>query len=256
MRRRPSRIRNALRGLSTVLITAGLLLLFDAGLTLVWQEPVSAVYAHVEQGRLDSQLATSEASRLSDLERRALAQFGSDRRRVAFLARQLRRDAKTGQAIGRIRIPRIGADFVVVQGTDTSSLQKGPGHYPETPLPGARGTTAIAGHRTTYLAPFRHIDSLRHGDAVILEMPYARVTYRVQYTRIVDPTDIGVIRREPYDRLVMTACHPLYSAAKRIVVFSRLSAIEPRGAAVRAAWDRIKRAGLRAAAGGLATPPK
>ena len=98
----------------------------------------------------------------------------------------------------------------------------GPGHYPETPLPGARGTVAIAGHRTTYGAPFRRVDRLERGDPIELRMPYGRFTYRVERTRVVAPTATWVTRRVAYDRLVLTACHPLYSAAGRIVVFARL----------------------------------
>jgi sortase A len=79
----------------------------------------------------------------------------------------------------------------------------------------------IAGHRTTYLAPFRHIDSMKRGDRIVLEMPYATIVYRVQKTEIVDPTDVGVVKYVGYERLVLSACHPLYSAAQRFIVFAR-----------------------------------
>ena len=106
-----------------------------------------------------------------------------------------------------------GLNAVVVQGTDTASLEKGPGHYPETPFPGQRGTVGIAGHRTTYLAPFRHIDSMQpRRPGSTLEMPYATFVYRVQKTEIVDPSDVGIVRPVGYQRLVLSACHPLYSA--------------------------------------------
>ena len=121
--------------------------------------------------------------------------------------------------------------MVVVQGTDTGSLQKGPGHYPDTPMPGEEGTVGIAGHRTTYLAPFRHIDSMKPGDTIRLEMPYAILTYRVEKTAIVDPTDIGIVKAVGYQRLVLSACHPLYSAAQRYIVFARLVHERLRGAA-------------------------
>ena len=137
----------------------------------------------------------------------------------------------TGDAIGRITIPKIGASYDVVQGTDTSSLEKGPGHYPGTALPGLGQTVAIAGHRTTYLAPFRHIDALKPGDRIVLKMPYARFTYVVQYHRIVLPTALWVTNNVGYERLVLSACNPLYSAAQRIIVFAKLSQVEPLGAA-------------------------
>lgn len=117
---------------------------------------------------------------------------------------------------------RSSAPYVVVEGTDRATLRKGPGHYPDTPVPGQGGTVAIAGHRTTYLAPFRPLDKLRPGDAIVVRMPYGRFTYRVERTRIVPPTATWVTHRVAYDRLVLTACHPLYSAAQRIVVFARL----------------------------------
>jgi sortase A len=224
-------MRRALRALSTILIVAGALLIADAGITLAWQEPISAIYARITQDRLGDDLRALERAHPTELELRALARLRTEDRRIAFLARVLRRHAKPGDAIGRIRIKKIGISFVVVQGTDGSSLQKGPGHYPDTPLPGLRGTVAIAGHRTTYLAPFRHIDQVHKGNLIELEMPYGRFTYSVERTRIVSPTDFAVIRPVRYDRLVLTACHPLYSAAQRIVVFARQVGVEARGAA-------------------------
>ena len=98
-------------------------------------------------------------------------------------------------------------------------------------MPGLPGTVAIAGHRTTYLAPFRNINELHKGDRIALEMPYANFTYRVQGVRIVSPSEYSVVRRVGYDRLVLTACHPLYSAAQRIVVFARQVGVQARGAA-------------------------
>jgi sortase A len=221
-----------LRGMSTVLIVAGVLLVADAVLTLVWQEPVSAFIANREQDRLETRLKELERSLPSPLDQRALATLHGSRRRIAFLARALRRHVQDGQAMGRIRIPKIHASYVVVDGTAGADLRKGPGFYSQTPLPGLPGTVAIAGHRTTYLAPFRHIDRLGRGDEVDVEMPYGRFTYEVERRRIVEPTALWVIRRTGYDRLVLSACHPLYSAAKRIVVFARLRKVEPRGAAL------------------------
>ena len=215
-------MRRALRTLSTVLILSGVLLLADAGLTVAWQEPVSALYAKVTQGRLGGDLSKLEDAPLLPLERRALERLPDQSRRTAYLARSLKRRLDEGDAAGRIRIPEIGANFVVVDGTTGESLRKGPGLFPENPWPGARGTTAIAGHRTTYAAPFRHIDKLRRGNTIVVTMPYGRFTYEVERTRIVKPDALWVLDRVRYDRLVLSACHPKYSAAKRIVVFARL----------------------------------
>jgi sortase A len=225
-------MRRTLRAISSVLIVAGVLLLADAGMTLAWQEPVSALYARLTQGSLGNDLDALEKKGLTPLERRALDNLDGHDRRIAFLARSLKRRLDDGEAAGRIVIPKIGARFVVVEGTDAAALRKGPGFFDQTPLPGAGGTTAIAGHRTTYLAPFNDVDKLRKGDRIEVRMPYARFEYRVEGSKIVAPDAIEVIRRVGYDRLVLSACHPLYSAAKRIVVFGRLVRTEPRGRAL------------------------
>jgi sortase A len=220
-------MRRALRTLSTLLIVAGVLLVAEGALTLLWQEPVSSLYARVQQDKLDDRLAELERAGPSPLERKALARLPDHRRRLRFAARAALRSAHEGDPVGRLRADAIGLDEVVVQGTDAATLRKGPGHYPGSPLPGARGTVAIAGHRTTYGAPFRDVDELRRGDRIELRMPYGRFSYRVERTRIVAPTAIWVTDRVSYDRLVLTACHPLYSAAQRIVVFARLERAVP-----------------------------
>lgn len=214
-------MRRVLRGLSKVLIATGIVLMLDAALTVLWQEPVTAIYGKVHQDQLKGSLDKLDRSALSPADRSVLRALNDNSARVAFLARAMRRHVHDGQAIGRIRIPHIHASYVVVQGTDEADLAKGPGHYPATPFPGMPGTVGIAGHRTTYLAPFNKLDKLRNGDHVILQMPYATVTYAVERTRIVLPTALWVTKRVGYNRLVMTACHPKYSASHRIAVFAR-----------------------------------
>jgi sortase A len=223
----------ALKALSTVLIVAGALLLIDAGITLLWQEPVSALYASLRQNALGDDLNRIETRRIARVEVQALRRLQTEKRRLTFLARAERGKANPGDPLGRIQIPKIGANFVIVQGTDASDLRDGPGHYVNTPLPGEPGTVAIAGHRTTFLAPFRDIDELKPTDPIHVQMPYADFTYSVQRTRIVDPSATWVMRKIGYDRLVLTACHPLYSAARRIVVTARLVKATPRGRASR-----------------------
>jgi sortase A len=218
----PRSSRCGLRALSIAMIVAGAILLADAGLTLVWQEPVSAVYAHFEQGRLADELEELGSAPLAPAEQRALERIPDPRRRVTFRARAFGRRLDPGDPMGRIVMPAIGVSEVFVEGTDASDLRRGPGHYPATPLPGERGTVAIAGHRTTYGASFRRVDQLERGDRIELRMPYGHFVYRVERTRIVPPTEISVTDRVAYDRLVLSACHPLYSAAQRIVVFARL----------------------------------
>jgi sortase A len=219
---RRSAVRGGLRALSSVLIVSGVLLLADAGLTVFWQEPLSALYNRLEQGSLGGELAKLDDIPPTPVERRALQALPDEAARLAFRARSLDRKVKAGQPIGRLRIPRIGLSSVIVEGTASGDLRRGPGHYPATPLPGAPGTVAIAGHRTTYGAPLRHVDRLRRGDRIEVQMPYGRFEYVIERTRIVPPSATWVTRRVGYDRLVLTACHPLYSAAQRIVVFARL----------------------------------
>jgi sortase A len=220
--------------LAIALIVLGTLVLIDAGVTLLWQEPLSALYAKLRQDHLSSALKKIEHTPPSPSERRALASLSGERIRIAFLAREEQRHTRDGDAVGRIRIPRIGASFVVVKGTSTSALEGGPGIFPETAFPGGGETTAIAGHRTTYLAPFRNIDALRPGNRIRLEMPYARFTYTVIGHKIVAPTDVhAAIANVGYSRLVLSACTPLFSAAKRLLVFARLTRTVPVGAAGR-----------------------
>ncbi|WP_324910214.1 class E sortase [Baekduia sp.] len=228
---RGERRRRLLHGLSTVLIAVGVLVLADAAATLLWQEPLTALQTKVRQHGLAKDLKKLEATGPSPIERRVLSGIDDQRRRIAFLARSLQRRTAPGDAIGRLVIPKLGADFVMVKGSDPADLRKGPGTFDDTPLPGVGGTSAIAGHRTTYLAPFRHVDDLKPGDRITVKMPYATFTYRVQRTRIVSPDAIKVLRDVGYDRLVLSACHPLFSAAQRIVVVSRLTKVDPLGLA-------------------------
>ena len=147
-------MRAVLRFVASVMMVSGALLIADAAITLLWQEPVSAFVAEREQVKLKDALFDPPE-------------------------RVLQRKPLEGDAIARIEIPSIDVSEYVVEGTDTGSLRKGPGHYPETPLPGERGTAAIAGHRTTYGAPFRAIDRLERGQRIVV------------FARLVEATDSG-----------------------------------------------------------------
>jgi len=221
-------MRSRLRLLSAALIIAGVLLVGDAVATVVWQEPVTAVRNQIAQRQLADDLTRRT---LAAVEVPAVIERAAPRRRSAFLARRLRRGLRSGDALGRIRAPAVGLDARMVEGVGSSALRQGPGHYPDTALPGEPGTVAVAGHRTTYGAPFRRLDDLDRGDRVTLELAYGQSIYQVERTRIVPPTATSVTRRVGYDRLVLTACHPLYSAAQRIVVFARLISAPDRRAA-------------------------
>jgi sortase A len=128
-----------------------------------------------------------------------------------------------GEVTAVIEIPDIGLTKAVVEGVSVEDLKKGPGHYPETPLPGQEGNAAIAGHRTTYGAPFRRIDQLKPQQVITIDMPDGRFVYRVEQTKIVDDQDLSVLEPVGHQRLMLSACHPLYSAAERVIVFARLA---------------------------------
>lgn len=127
-----------------------------------------------------------------------------------------------GAPIGIIDIPKIGANYVVVQGTSEADLERGPGHYVGTALPGNPGNAAIAGHRTTYLRPFYNLDQMAPGDPIFVTTTQGRFQYDVVDTLVVDPTDIAVLNPTPTPMLTLTTCNPRFSASTRMVVQAKL----------------------------------
>jgi sortase A len=228
---RSGRARRNLRRLSTALIGLGLSIIVYAGVIFFWGDPITWLWAHYEQRGLSTELNREtqvfEHRTPPPDDRAALAQVRHD-------ARTFGSSLQNGHAFGRLVIGRIGLSVVVVQGTDWSSdLSKGPGHYSNTPFPGRGGTVGIAGHRTTFGAWFRHIDSIRNGDAIELRMPYGTFHYRVELHKIVGSSDWSIIRPQGYERLILSACHPIYSASHRYVIFARgMSVTLPSGRTV------------------------
>jgi sortase A len=128
-----------------------------------------------------------------------------------------------GGPVGRIRIPKIGVDQIIVQGTARPDLAQGPGHYPATPLPGQIGNVAIAGHRTTFAKPFYNLNELAPGDEIIIDTTYAgSFTYRMTQQLIVSPHDVSVVGPTADAELTLTTCNPRFSARQRMVVKARL----------------------------------
>jgi sortase A len=127
-----------------------------------------------------------------------------------------------GQPVGIIDIPKIGSDYVVVEGTSTDDLERGPGHYPGTSLPGNPGNAAIAGHRTTYLKPFYNLDQLAPGDPIYVTTLQGRFQYKVVDTLVVSPDDVAVLNPTASPILTLTTCNPRYSAETRMVVQASL----------------------------------
>jgi sortase A len=219
-------MRRVARIVAVALITAGVVILADVVATLVWKEPLSAVYASVRQNEAADQLDTVSDEFLRDPAVAGLAGAGDSPRRAERLADLFAKKLEDGRPIGRIEIPAIDADYVLIQGTEEADLERGPGHYPDTALPGQGRTVGIAGHRTTYGAPFNQIDKIEKGDSITIEMPYGTFSYTVTDTKIVDPSQTEIVDTVGRERLVLTSCHPLYSAAQRYAVFADLDRIE------------------------------
>lgn len=212
----------------------GALVLAWVAITVTWGDPFTSLYTRHEQQALSSRLDAISESWSADARSRPVASRQTPSRASLLRSRALsyRRGLRDGEPLGRIVIPRLGLRMVVVQGTSKADLEKGPGHYDaesgrNTGLPGMGGVVAVAGHRTTFAHPFRHIDDLRPGDKVQLQLPYGRFTYTVYHYKVVDDQDWSILRRRPYEKLVLTACHPLHSATHRWVVFARLTSSSP-----------------------------
>jgi sortase A len=234
-KKRRARKARGRRRLAGVLILVGVVLVSYAAATVLWRDPVTDLYARWQQHRLDDALAASIAD-FQEAEAELAGQRAGAVEAVDEAARQQRliaaakrfdRRLKVGQPLGRIIVPRLRLNKVFVHGTRwAEDLSRGPGHFRETGIPAIGKTVAIAGHRTTFGAPFRYINKMRQGDEITLQLPYGTFHYRVIKHKIVDNSDWGIIKSLGFDAVVLSACHPLYSAEKRWVVFARLSWVE------------------------------
>jgi sortase A len=211
------------RVLGLVLIVAGVASLAWTVVVWQWQDPFTGLYTRWEQRHLSKQYATV----VQDWKPPRVA--GADRRDALPLeAAAYRSDAHAGNAIGKIVVGRLGLNMVLVDGTDEASLKKGPGLDARTYMPGENRLVYVAGHRTTYLAPFAHINEIRAGDYIRLEMPYATFVYRATGHMIVPATALWVLRSPKHELLRLQACHPRFFATHRYIVNARLVRVEPR----------------------------
>ena len=225
------------RGLGQLLITLGLVIL----LFVVYELWGTSVYTRAQQNKLTKSIEHIWKGSAPDISTVNV------------------KEVPLGSGIAVLRIPRFGRSYhmVVVEGTGYDDLTKGPGHYPGTALPGQVGNFAVAGHRTTYLAPFNKIDTLRRGDAIVLETKSKWLVYRIHdipaghgyphvpWREIVDPTDVKVAYAVPDQSdpnqhpslrlLTFTSCNPKYSAAQRYVVHAELQLVQPKTAGAPAA---------------------
>jgi sortase A len=231
------------RRIGTALAIVGALLVAYAAAVVLWRDPATDLYARWQQHRLDDALAkefvqfraaavpaaydpgTLDAEPLDGKRQTAAAE--DLQAAVAANARRLEGRLRLGQPLGRIEIPELGVEAVFVHGTRwAQDLSRGPGHYKETSLPGRGRTAAIAAHRTTFGAWFRHIDELKRGDLIRLRLPYGIFRYRVFAYEVVESNDWSIIRNRGFDTLVLSACHPLYSAEQRWIVYARLDHVK------------------------------
>jgi sortase A len=219
-------VRRALRIAGTLMVVGGLLTLLWVVVVWQWQDPFTALYTRWQQHRL----ASSYDERFAKFHplRPASDTLAAERRTIAREAARYRRGSKRGEAIGRIKVPRLHLDMILVNGTDHESLKKGPGRDLRTFMPGQGQLVYIAGHRTTYLAPFSHIDSLRAGDRVTLELPYATFLYRIARHRIVRSNDLSVLRSHGREVVILQACHPRFFATHRYLAYALPIRVDPR----------------------------
>jgi sortase A len=220
-------VRRRVHLLGTLLAVAGVLTLGWALLVWQWQDPFTALYTTWKQHQLATQYNKRARSFTTTISGPTVK---VERASIAREAKLYRLSSKRGQVIGRLRVPRMGINMLLVNGTDHDTLKKGPGRDGRTFMPGENRLVYIAGHRTTYLAPFSHIDRLRRGDRVTIEVPYGTFIYAVTRHRIVKSTDLSVLRSPRHELVELQACHPRFFASHRYIAYAKLLRVEPRGA--------------------------
>jgi sortase A len=209
-----------IRRLGTLVILVGLGLLGWSATVYLWKDPFTTAYTAWEQRQLED----GYDRRVVTWRERFPAPVSPRPGKPVDLrpeARAYRQETVAGDAVARIEIPSIGLDAVVVNGTDVDDLRRGPGRHLETFMPGEHELVYIAGHRTTYGAPFSDIDDLETGDRVTLELPYGTFEYRVSGHRIVDQHELSVLQTRGREELALQACHPRFFASQRYIVYAR-----------------------------------
>jgi sortase A len=226
-----SGVRRGARFLGTFLLVAGVLTLAWVIVVWRWEDPFTAIQTYFSQKHLRTAYIERSARFERTVERKLRLKPTSDPatawRDARIAAAAYRMTLTTGGPVGRLKIGRLGLDIYVVQGTDHESLKKGPGHYVGSSLPGQGGLIYIAGHRTTYLAPFADINDIRVGDYMTLQVPYGTFEYRTVRHYIVSADDLAVLRNTGHEILRLQACHPRFFATNRYIVDADLVAFTP-----------------------------
>jgi len=222
-----------LRAVGFVLIVSGVLAIAWALVVWRWQDPFTALYTLYEQRQLsgvydrrarrflDDQRAIRLRSQPAGTRTAGRTNIGVARPLIRAEARAYRLDSHEGDPLGRIVVPRLGLSMIFVDGTSSASLERGPGRDLQTSMPGEGHLVYIAGHRTTYLAPFANIDALERGDRITLRLPYATFVYVVTRHIVVPAGDLAVLRPGHRELLALQACHPRFFATHRYIVYGR-----------------------------------
>ncbi len=220
----------AARITGTVMIVAGICSIGWVLLVWQWQDPFTAVYAKYQQHKLASSFSHrfAEYHAPPALPKRTGAPAADLHKQIAAEARAYRLSLHEGEPVGRLIVPRLGLKSIVVNGTGHDDLTKGPGRELHTFMPGEGELIYVAGHRTTYLAPFAKIDKLRAGDPITFVLPYATFHYEVTKHVIVAADDLAVLRSHHRELLALQACHPRFFATHRYIAYAKLVRVEPR----------------------------
>ena len=229
-------MRRAARITGTLMIVAGVGSIAWALLVWQWQDPFTAIYTKYEQHKLASSFAhrfadyrpPAEATRPATARSGTPTSLAAEQARIKAAATAYRRALREGEPVGRMIVPRMGLKAIVVNGTSHDDLTKGPGRELHTYMPGEHELVYVAGHRTTYLAPFAHIDSLRPGDRVTFELPYASFDYEITGHRVVTADDLAALRSHHQEILALQACHPRFFATHRWIAYAKLVRVTPR----------------------------
>jgi sortase A len=220
------------------MLAAGVAVLVWVLVVWRWQDPFTALYTTWKQHQLSQSYdRRARAFRLPEPSSKTASARVVTAGQIRAVAHRYRLESKRGQAVGRLHVPRLG-------------LKKGPGLDRRTYMPGEGQLVYIAGHRTTYLAPFAHIERMKAGDPVTLEVPYGTFRYRVFTHRIVNANELAVLHSHGREIVELQACHPRFFASQRYIVYARLMQIEPRGApSIRAPSRTLAAAPLASAQG-------
>ena len=218
--------------LGTFLLVIGIGVLAWAATVYLWKDPFTTAYTAYEQrqlaSNLDSAFESWEPAPKPKPVSRPAPTPKPQHDNVSREAKRFRLESDDGDAIARLKVPRLDLSAVVVNGTSTSDLRRGPGRHEDSFLPGEGELVYVAGHRTTYGAPFSAINELEAGDTITVELPYGTVEYRVTRHRIVDDNDLSVLESRGREELVLQACHPRFFASQRYLVYARPVSVEAR----------------------------